>query len=280
MVEGDRGAEEGVDDVRVVVELLVNHEGKDAHLSSTAVVELDGQLLVDGLLVPAGGLELSSLDVILASSVAELDEADEEHDLGSSPGRDGIEGGKTGLHGGERYAVGDVTRKADTSSGNEVAEDGKHGDAAVLGLHLTEAVEALLVGILEESKRVPESKGRLGSDGVLEAHLECGGLAAHASGGEGGGAEEGGEDGDELEHGVGLIALKTKLYGRVRGVEEGEEPNPESCSCSSGHSSIEAIFSSLSAAVLCCCAGCAGAYAVYSFCPLPSLGEVGVSERC
>ena len=201
LVEGDRGAEEGVDDVGVIVQLLVHHEGEDAHLSSAAVVELDGQLSVDGLLVPAGGLELSGLDVILAGSVAELDEADEGDDLGSAGGRDGVEGGKAGLHGGEGQAVSDVTRKADASGGDEVAEDGKHGNAAVLGLDGAQAVEASLVSVLEESKRIPETKRGLGSDGVLEVHLEGGGLAAHASGGEGGGADQGGEDGDELEHG-------------------------------------------------------------------------------
>jgi hypothetical protein len=33
LVEGHGGAEQGVDDVGVVVELLVHHEGEDAHLS-------------------------------------------------------------------------------------------------------------------------------------------------------------------------------------------------------------------------------------------------------
>ena len=46
LVEGDGVAQEGVDDVGVVVELLVHHEGEDAHLG-TAVVELD-RLLAKG----------------------------------------------------------------------------------------------------------------------------------------------------------------------------------------------------------------------------------------
>ena len=53
LVEWHGGAEEGVDDIGVVVELLVHHECEDAHLGSTAVVELDGELSVDGLLVPS-----------------------------------------------------------------------------------------------------------------------------------------------------------------------------------------------------------------------------------
>ena len=185
----------------------MNHEGEDTHLGGAAVVELDGELSVDGLLVPAGSLELSGLDVVLAGGVAELDEANEGDDLGSTGGRDGVEGGEAGLHGGEGKAVGDVTREADASGGDEVAENGKHSDAAVLGLDGAQAVEASLVSVLEQTKRVPEAERRLGSDGVLEVHLESGGASGHAGGGEGGGAEEGGEDGDELEHGCWLTIV-------------------------------------------------------------------------
>ena len=66
LVEWDWVTKKRVDDVWVVVKLLVDHEGKDAHLGSTAIVELDGELLVNGLLVPSGGLELGFLDVFLA----------------------------------------------------------------------------------------------------------------------------------------------------------------------------------------------------------------------
>ena len=45
-------AEQGVDDVWVVVELLVHHQGQDAHLGGTAVVQLDGKFLVQSGLVP------------------------------------------------------------------------------------------------------------------------------------------------------------------------------------------------------------------------------------
>jgi hypothetical protein len=46
------------------VQFLVDHQGKDANLGGTAVVQLDGELLVDGLLVPSGGLELSAEDCL------------------------------------------------------------------------------------------------------------------------------------------------------------------------------------------------------------------------
>ena len=53
LVERNGGAKEGVDDVGVVVQLLVNHQGKDTHLGSSAVVQLDSTLGVQLLLVPS-----------------------------------------------------------------------------------------------------------------------------------------------------------------------------------------------------------------------------------
>lgn len=76
LVERNRGAKEGVDDVWVVVQLLVNHQCKDAHLSSSAVVQFDGTLGVQLLLVPprlgrvlnAGALHLG-LSIVCESKV-------------------------------------------------------------------------------------------------------------------------------------------------------------------------------------------------------------------
>ena len=151
LVEGHGGAEEGVDDVGVVVELLVHHEGEDAHLGGAAVVELDGALLGDGLGVPSGSLELGSLDVVLAGSEAELDGTDEGDGLGNASSGDGVEGGEAGLHGGEGEAEGDVSGQADAGGGHDVAEDGQLRDAAVLGLDGAEAVEACLVGGVKQA---------------------------------------------------------------------------------------------------------------------------------
>ena len=139
----------------------MDHEGKDAHLGGTAVVELDGELLVNGLLVPSGGLELGSLDVILAGSEAKLDQTDESDKLGNAGGRDGVEGSKASLHRGEGKSVGDVTWKSHAGSGHKVAKDGKHGNAAVLDLDSAKAVESLLVSVGEKAKRIPEAKGSL-----------------------------------------------------------------------------------------------------------------------
>ena len=41
LIEGNRESEKGVDDVWIVVEFLMNHEGKDTHLCGTTIVELD-----------------------------------------------------------------------------------------------------------------------------------------------------------------------------------------------------------------------------------------------
>ena len=157
LVEWDRVAEEGVDDVGVVVQLLVNHQGKDAHLGGTAVVQLDGELLVDGLLVPSGGLQLSSLNLVLAGSEATFDGGD-----GQQGAEDGLHGkvsqsGKATLDGGEVVAGGQAGRKTVASGGDKVAEDGKLGDAAVLGLNGTKALKLGLVSIVQKTQRIPKA---------------------------------------------------------------------------------------------------------------------------
>ena len=81
-----------------------------------------------------------------------------------------------------------------------MAKDGKHRDAAVLGLDVSEAIESLLVSVLEEAERIPETKRSLGAKGVLEGHLHDGG-ASHGGGRrEGGSADDGGNDGNSAEH--------------------------------------------------------------------------------
>ena len=53
MVERNRGAEKSVDNIRIIVQLLMDHKSKDTHLGSTAVVELDGGFASLLLLVPS-----------------------------------------------------------------------------------------------------------------------------------------------------------------------------------------------------------------------------------
>ena len=81
-----------------------------------------------------------------------------------------------------------------------MSEDGKHRDAAVLGLDVSEAIESLLVGVLEEAKRIPEAKRSLGAQGVLEGHLHGCGACHGGSRCEGGSADDGGNDSNSAEH--------------------------------------------------------------------------------
>ena len=50
----------------------MNHQSKDAHLGSASIVQFDSEFLVDGFLVPSGGLQLGSLDLLLAKAKADL----------------------------------------------------------------------------------------------------------------------------------------------------------------------------------------------------------------
>ena len=55
--------------------------------------------------------------------------------------------------------------------GGEVAGHGEHRDAAVLELDLAEAVELLLVGVLEEALGIEEAQGRLRAELLREAAI-------------------------------------------------------------------------------------------------------------
>lgn len=176
----------------------MHHEAKDAHLSGTAIVELDGLLLVEGLLVPARGAGLGLLDVGLAHSEATLDGSDSEQGAEHGLGREGGKGGNAGGDLGQIVAGGEGLGQAVAGSGHKVAEDGKLGDTAVLGLHVAEAVEAILVSVLEQAKRVPEAKRGLGTDLGLEAHLHGRRASNAGHGGESGGRAEGKEDGSAI----------------------------------------------------------------------------------
>jgi hypothetical protein len=70
LVESNRGAEDVVEDIGVIVDELVGNEAEDTHLGSAAVVKLNGGLLSLGLSVPAtvGHLLLASLSDILLDS--------------------------------------------------------------------------------------------------------------------------------------------------------------------------------------------------------------------
>ena len=148
MIERNGGAEEGVKHVGVVVELLVNHEAEDTHLSSTTVVELDGSLARLLLSIPSSLLHLphaNSFNVLLDGGEASLHESDEEEDLGESGGRNGVEHGKAGLHGGEGNTVSDISRESVSLGSHDVTHNSEHGNAAMLDLVGSQLIEGLLV---------------------------------------------------------------------------------------------------------------------------------------
>ena len=121
-------------------ELLVNHEGEDAHHGGTALVELDGALVELGLLVEGVPAEVDS-------TVAEV--ADEVTGLGAVGGvlhDEGLEEANEGDHleqallgdgigaeeGGDSVGVGvkgmggviDVAGQVDASAGGDLAKEG------------------------------------------------------------------------------------------------------------------------------------------------------------
>jgi hypothetical protein len=197
-------------------QLLVDHKGKDSHLGGTALVELDGTLLELGILVegvPAkvDGVvtevtnEFSSGDVLHDGKLQETDETD---DLGNTSTTNGIDGGESvgdGLKSVARVVNG--TRKTDAGLGNEVSNNGEHGNTSVLDFDVTQAVESGLVAVGNEAKGIPETKRNQGTDLVFEGHLggdrSTGSVLGRSKGG--GTSEEGGED-NEL-HGVDIFGV-------------------------------------------------------------------------
>ena len=94
--------------------------------------------------------------------------------------RDGVEGGSSGI---------DVSWKGVSSTSYDLSKEGKLGDTSVLDLYVTETVETFLVSIVEKSKRIEESKRRLGTKLRLEGVEGGGGLGnlGRCEGGSGGG---------------------------------------------------------------------------------------------
>eukprot|EP00804_Cyclotella_cryptica_P028180 CCRYP_011040-RA/>CCRYP_011040-RA protein AED:0.21 eAED:0.21 QI:386/-1/0/1/-1/1/1/0/192 len=188
----------------------MDHESKNTHHGSTAVVELNGTLLELGLLierVPAevdvSVTEVSNMLVASSGNIAHegaLKDANESNDLDKSSSGDGVGAKESGDTIGERVervtSIVDGSWEVDASTGHNLSEEGELGDAAMLDLDVTETVEALLGAVTREhSEGIEESKRRLGTKLILESK-EGGGCLAGLGRGEGGGAgDEGGDDG-------------------------------------------------------------------------------------
>ena len=170
-----------------------------------------------------------------------LKEANEEEDLDKTSLGDGVgaeDGGKTVGEGIEGvFGLVDAARKVDAVAGDDLAEEGKLTDTAVLDLNVTEAVEALLVGILKKAEGIEEAKGGLGAELGLEG-LEGGGGGTLLGGGEGGGAgNDRGNDG-RLEHGF--------VYCNCIGEREAERYVYRKAERTRGHARADARRRSLS----------------------------------
>uniref|UniRef100_A0A7S4N1G3 Uncharacterized protein n=1 Tax=Odontella aurita TaxID=265563 RepID=A0A7S4N1G3_9STRA len=205
---------EGSDDGEVsnhvdLVELLVDHEAKDAHHGGAAVVELDGTLGELGLLIEgvpskikgavaevAGELSLSS-DILHDAKLKSTDEKEELDEASLGDGSIAEDSGKAvGVRLEGVTGVVNVTREVDAVTGHDLAEESKLADTAVLELDVTKAIELLLVGICEEAKGIEESKRGLGTELALEG-VDGGGGLADLGGREGGGrASKDGSDGE------------------------------------------------------------------------------------
>ena len=97
-----------------------------------------------------------------------LKKANEKDDLSKAGLGDGVragDGGKT-IGEGVEGVTGevDVAGKVDAGAGDDLAEEGKLGDTAVLELDVTKALEAGLISIVEEAEGIIEAEGLLGTE--------------------------------------------------------------------------------------------------------------------
>ena len=157
--------------------MFVDHESEDAHHSGTSVVQLNGTLLELGVLIEGVPAEVDVSVTEVTDEVTgrgavgrvlhdeKLQQTNEGEDLHAASCGDGI-GSEDG---GEAVGVGvegmsgvvDISAEVDSGAGHDLAQEGELTDTAVLDLDESEAVEALLVGVIKESKRIEESKRRL-----------------------------------------------------------------------------------------------------------------------
>mmetsp|Transcript_14174 Transcript_14174/g.21379 ORF Transcript_14174/g.21379 Transcript_14174/m.21379 type:complete len:203 (-) Transcript_14174:29-637(-) len=197
----------------------MDHKSKDAHLSSTSIVQFNGTLfrlhLIAHLVPPkvqgtvteitrelGGALPLEVLlntpRPLIAVGSLENGKAQSHLRQHLNAGIGLGEGAPRGEAGGNVLGAGE----ANAGVGHEVTHHGEHGHASVLDLDSAETVEFGLFGIFHEAEGVEESEGLLGADLAGEVGAE-GGLGLGEGGWSecGGGAGEGGEEG-ELHHDV------------------------------------------------------------------------------
>mmetsp|Transcript_3995 Transcript_3995/g.9026 ORF Transcript_3995/g.9026 Transcript_3995/m.9026 type:complete len:224 (+) Transcript_3995:414-1085(+) len=201
---------EGIDDVRLAVEFLVNHESKDSHHGCSSVIQFNGTFLH---LFLGGSLprehSVSEITGVFAGTVVLHDEQLEESNESENLNKSGVgnvgESGDTGFDRGKGGSgVINVSGNTGAKGCVDVTENGKHGNASVLDLDLSQAIESSLVSGTDHVHGIPESEGHLGTD----LSLKVGGVQRGAGsgvvgrGGEcGRGSDEGGEDAGGGLHG-------------------------------------------------------------------------------
>ena len=204
-----------------VSELVVDHESKKTHLGGTALVELNGTLLQLGLLiegVPAevkGAIAEVTRELGFSGNVlhdTKFKEANEGEDLQSTGNGDGSRRGPARSEVRELgSSVINVTREVDTGLVDQVSDNTKHANAAMLDLDISETIELLLVTVSDKAKGIEETEGSLGAKLVLEGLQGSGGtgLLGRSKGGSGG--KEGGENGG-LHLGM-IICKRIEIVG-------------------------------------------------------------------
>ena len=209
---------DGVEVVVVAaVEHGVNHAAGDTKHGTTSVLDLavEGAVTLLNILDLGGegvssgdgtrGSIVSTGEVLGASGVLAgghgdgLGEEAEDGDLGKAEGGDVAEGGETGSDGveGDGSVKVDGTGEGDVKLLDHHADEGNHGDTAVLDLNGTTTGEG--VGVLHESKGIEEVEGSgVDSEAIGGAGITVdGGGDASSLGrreGDGGGGEGGGDD--------------------------------------------------------------------------------------
>ena len=185
---------------------VVDHDAKDAHHSGTAVVELNIELagLLLGVLDVSAEVSDAVVTVVLGGGhPGELDKGEEGEDLGETGGGDGADAVNTVGDVGELEVGGGgkVSVELDVVVVDDGAEDGSHGDAAVLALDGTTTLEGLGLS-LEPAEGIVDAEG-LGDTELELRDGEVGGDTAGlgGGGGEGGGGADKGSEGSKLEHG-------------------------------------------------------------------------------
>ena len=194
----------------------MDHKSKNAHHGGTAVVQLDSALGQLGLRVEGVPAEVDGAVAEVTWEISgggaiggvlhhtKLEGANEENNLGKARSGDGIraiDGGPAVGEGVERVPrVVDVAREVDTGAGDDVSQEGDLGNASVLDLDVTEAVESLLVGAIKQAEGIEEAERGLGSELGLEGVEGRGGLG-RGGGGKGSGRSNKGGEGDKFHHG-------------------------------------------------------------------------------